>query len=540
MEQHIDAMVVGLGFSGIYQLYKLRELGLSVKAVEAAPEVGGTWYWNRYPGATSDTHSEVFRYSWDKEDLLTYPWKTRYLPQAEIKGYLKHVVQRHDLEQYIQLNTRMESAHYLDNSWQIRLSTGETIRARYLITALGALSKTYFPQIPGLDTFTGEMYHTGNWPDAHDFSKKRVGVIGNGSTGVQLIINLADQAKQLVSFQRHPQHVVPTGDGQVTAEDRKRINENYDEIWKNVKTNISGHAITESSIPAMSVTAEERERVFEQVWQTGNGIKFLFGTFGDIAISDEANKEAADFIRRKIKHIVKDPVKARTLTPPGGFNRRPVTANGYYETFNKESVDVVDVLNTPMEIVPNGIKLSDGTVYDLDVIVFATGFDAVDGMYHEISIVGQNGRTLEDHWADGAKAYLATTMNGFPNMFVVNGPQGPLTNVPPLIETQVDFITGLIATAEASKGKTATESRNEHKQLGPVIEVTQEAEDGWLAKTNEIGAMTVFAKGGSWLTGANVDGKKQAFLYYMGGVGNYNRVVQAEIDAGYPSFNRFY
>ncbi|KAL6821489.1 hypothetical protein V8C40DRAFT_280774 [Trichoderma camerunense] len=497
MEQHIDAMVVGLGFSGIYQLYKLRELGLSVKAVEAAPEVGGTWYWNRYPGATSDTHSEVFRYSWDKEDLLTYPWKTRYLPQAEIKGYLKHVVKRHDLEQYIQLNTRMES----------------TFRARYLITALGALSKTYFPQIPGLDTFTGEMYHTGNWPDTHDFSKKR------------LIINLADQAKQLVSFQRHPQHVVPNGDGQVTAEDRKRINENCDEIWKNVKTNISGHAITESSIPAMSVTAEERERVFEQVWKTGNGKKFLFGTFGDIAISDEANKEAADFIRRKIEHIVKDPVKARTLTPPGGFNRRPVTANGYYETFNKENVDVVDVLSTPMEIIPNGIKLSNGTVYNLDVIVFATGFDAVDGMYHEISIVGQNGQTLEDHWTDGAKAYLATTMNGFPNIFVVNGPQGPLTNVPPLIETQVDFITSLIATAEASKEKLATESQNEHKQLGPII---------------EIGAMTVFAKGGSWLTGANVDGKKQAFLYYMGGVGNYNRVVEAEIDAGYPSFNRFY
>lgn len=333
--------------------------------------------------------------------------------------------------------------------------------------------------------------------------------------------------------------MVPNGDGPVTAEDRKRINENYDEIWKNVKTNRSGHAITESLIPAMSVTAEERERVFEQIWQTGNGIKFLFGSFGDVLISDEANKEAADFVNRKIKHIVKDPIKARTLTPPGGFNRRPITANGYYETFNRENVDVVDVLSTPMEIVPNGIKLSDGTVYNLDVIVFATGFDAVDGMYHEISIVGQNGRTLEDHWADGAKSYLATTMNGFPNMFVVNGPQGPLTNVPPLIETQVDFITGLIATAEARKEKKATESRNEDEQLGPIIEVTQEAEDGWLAKTNEIGEMTVFAKGGSWLTGANVDGKKQAFLYYMGGVGNYNKVVQAEIDAGYPSFNPF-
>ncbi|KAL7953990.1 hypothetical protein V8C34DRAFT_320412 [Trichoderma compactum] len=462
--QHIDAMVVGAGFSGIYQLYKLRELGLSVKAVEAAPEVGGTWYWNRYSGTTSDTRSEVFRYNWDKEDLLTYPCKTRYLPQAEMTGYLKHVVQRRGLEQYVQLNTRMESAHFLDNSWQLRLSTGETFRARYLITALGTLSKTHFSQIPGLDTFTGEKYHTGNWPNAHDFSKKR------------LIITLADQAEQLVSFQRHPQHVVPNGDGQVTAEDRKRINENYDEIWKNFKATISGHAIIESSIPAMSVTPEELATE-----------SFLFGTFGDVVISDEANK-AADFIRRKIKHIVNDPIKARTLSPPGGFNRRPVTANGYYETFNRENVDVVNVLSTPMEIIPNGIKLSDGT-------------------------------------ADGVKAYLAATMNGYPNMFVVNGPQGPLTNVPPLIETQVDFITGVIANAEARKEIMATESRNEDEQLGPII---------------EIGEMTVSAKGESCLTGANVDGKNQAFLYYMGGVGNYNKVVQAEIDAGYPSFNPFY
>lgn len=379
-----------------------------------------------------------------------------------------------------------------------------------------------------------------NWPDSHDFSNKRIGVLGNGSTGVQLIISLADQVKQLVSFQRHPQHVVPNGDQRVTAEDRKQINDNYDKIWQNVKTNLSGHAITESSVPAMSVSAEERERVFEQVWQTGNGIKFLFGTFGDIAISDEANKEAADFIRRKITHIVKDPIKARNLTPPGGFNRRPVTANGYYETFNRDNVDVANVLNTPMTITPTGVRLSDGTVYDLDVIVFATGFDAVDGMYHDISIVGHSGQPLQIHWADGAKAYLATTMAGFPNMFVVNGPQGPLTNVPPLIETQVDFITGLIAAAEAHQEKTSIEARTGDKELLPIIEVTQEAEDGWLAHTNEIGEMTVFAKGGSWLTGANVDGKKQIFLYYMGGVGNYNKAVQAEIDSGYPSFKRLF
>ncbi|UKZ84015.1 hypothetical protein TrVFT333_011831 [Trichoderma virens FT-333] len=210
--------------------------------------------------------------------------------------------------------------------------------------------------------------------------------------------------------------MVPNGDGPVSAEDRKQINENYDQIWPNVKTNLSGHAITESSILTMSVTTEERERVFEQVWQTGNGINFLFGTLGDIATSDEANKEAADFIRRNIKQVVKDPIKVRNLTPLGAFNRRPVTVNGYYETFNRDNVDVVNVLNTPMEITPTGVKLSDGTVYDLDAIVFATDSAAVDGMYHDISIIGESGQSLQNHWVDGAKAYLATAMSGFPNM----------------------------------------------------------------------------------------------------------------------------
>jgi cyclohexanone monooxygenase len=379
--------------------------------------------------------------------------------------------------------------------------------------------------------------HPSAWPDEHDFSDKRVGVIGNGSTGVQLIINLAGQSKQLISFQRHPQHVVPNGDRKVTEEDRKQINDNYDQIWQNLRATLSGHAIEESSVPAMSVTAEERERVFERVWQSGNGITFLFGTFGDIAINEEANKEASDFIRRKISQIVKDPIKARKLTPPGGFNRRPVTANGYYETFNRDNVDVVDVLDTPMEITPTGIKLSDGTKYDLDVIVFATGFEAVDGMYHDISITGRDGQSVHDHWADGTKSFLATNMSGFPNMFLINGPQGPLTNVPPLIETQVEFVAGLIAAAEAEKKKRSDDDETTQQ---PVIEVTEEAENAWLEQTNAIGESTVFAKGGSWLTGDNVEGKKHNFLYYLGGVVNYNKAVQGEIDRGYPSFKALF
>lgn len=379
--------------------------------------------------------------------------------------------------------------------------------------------------------------HLSAWPDKYDFSNKRVGIIGNGSTGVQLIINLAGQCKRLISFQRHPQHVIPNGDGKVTEEDRKQINDNYDQILQNLRATFSGHAIIESSVPAMSVTAEERERVFERVWQSGNGITFLFGTFGDIAINEEANKEASDFIRRKISQIVKDPIKARKLTPPGGFNRRPVTANGYYETFNRDNVDVVDVLDTPMKITPTGIKLSDGTEYDLDVIVFATGFEAVEGMYHDVSITGREGQSVLDHWADGTKSFLATNMAGFPNMFLINGPQGPLTNVPPLIETQVEFVAGLIATAEAEKEKRSGDHETTQQ---PIIEVTEEAENAWLEQTNAIGESTVFAKGGSWLTGDNVEGKKHNFLYYLGGVVNYNRAVQAEIDGGYPSFKPFF
>ncbi|UKZ97159.1 uncharacterized protein TrAFT101_011925 [Trichoderma asperellum] len=379
----------------------------------------------------------------------------------------------------------MESAQYMEGGWEIRLSTGESFRSRYLVTALGALSKAYFPRIPGLDSLAGETYHTTAWPAKHDFFNKHVGVIGNGSTS----------------------HVIPNSDDKVTEENRKRINDNYGQIWHNLRTNLSGHAIIESSIPTMSITAEERERVFEQVQQSGNGITFLFSTFGDIAINEEANSEASYFIRRKIAQIVKDPVQARKLTPPGGFNRRPVTANGYYETFNWDNVDVVDVLDTPMEITPTGIKLSDGTKYDLDAIVFATALKPL------------------------------TAYAGFPNMFLINEPQGPLTNVPALIETQVEFVAGLIATEEAEKKKRLGDRETAQQ---PIIEVIQEAEDAWLEQTNAIGESTVFAKGGSRLTGDNAEGKKHNFLYYIGGVVNYNKAVQTEIVGGHPSFKPFF
>ncbi|KAL7950098.1 hypothetical protein V8C42DRAFT_189563 [Trichoderma barbatum] len=529
-EHHVDALVVGAGFSGIYQLCKLRELGLRVKAIDAAPGVGGVWYSNRYPGATTDTQSEVFRYTWDLEDLQTYRWEHRYLPQSETLGYLKHIAERHDLAKDIQLNTRMESAQYVDNAWRVNLSTGETYVTRYLATALGNLSKIYYPNIPGVKSFAGETYHTADWPNHHDFKGKRVGIIGNGSTGVQLIVALADQAKSLVSFQRHPQYVVPNGDGPVSDDYRRQINSNYPEIVDRIRNNWTGLNFSDPTVSALGVSAEERNRMFENVWESGNGFNFMFGTFNDIVTDAKANKMAADFISGKIAQIVKDPVKARKLTPTGQYNRRPVTTKNYYETFNRDNVDVANVLETPMEITPTGVRLSDGTIYDLDVLVFATGFEAVVGQYKDVAIQGRNGKYLLDHWADGTKAHLGITISGFPNLFLLNGPLAPLSSVPPLVEVEVEYVTDLIAAAEVAGKKKAS---------APTVEVKQEEEDAWSMHVREVAKKTVFTGASSWLVGENVEGGGSRNVYYFGGLHTFRKALEDEAKAGYPSFKSF-
>lgn len=328
--QHFDALIVGAGLGGIYQLHELRKLGLSVRVIDVASDVGGTWYWNRYPGAMSDTESFVYRYSWDKEDLQTYPWPNHYVHQPEVLEYIKHIVEKHDLRKDMQFNTELLSADWDDDAklWRIVVSTGETFLARYFIPALGVLSKRNFPAIPGIDAFKGDLIHTSQWPHHLDVTNKRVGIIGCGSTGVQIVTAIAPKVASLTSFIRHPQYSVPSGNKPVAPEYRAWVNDNYDAIWQQLRDSALGFGFAESTRPVFSVPEDERERIFEQLWARGSGFRFMFEGFGDIATNKDANEEACKFIRKKIRQTVQDPEKARKLTPWEPLARRPICDSG--------------------------------------------------------------------------------------------------------------------------------------------------------------------------------------------------------------------
>ncbi|KEI44726.1 flavin-containing monooxygenase [Saccharopolyspora rectivirgula] len=521
-----DAIVVGMGFGGIYMMHKLRnEMGLTVRGFDKAGGVGGTWYWNRYPGALSDTESFVYRYSFDEELLQEWNWKTKYLKQPEILAYLEHVVERYDLSRDIQLNTAVEAAHYdeLTGTWHITTDVGERFTCRYLVTALGLLSKTNFPDIKGRDTFEGELVHTGAWPEGLELAGKRVGIIGTGSTGQQVITAVAPEVEHLVVFQRTPQYAVPVGDGPVSEEEVARVKANYDKIWHDVKNSMVAFGFEESTTPAMSVSEEERQRVFQWAWDTGGGFRFMFGTFSDIATDPEANEAAATFIRSKIAEIVEDPETARKLTPTEPYARRPLCSKGYYETFNRDNVSLVDIKENPIaEITPKGVRTEDGVEHELDVLIFATGFEAVDGNYLKMDLRGRGGTRIQDHWSNGPTSYLGVTTAKFPNMFMILGPHGPFTNLPPSIETQVEFIAELISDA-GNRDSVA-------------VEATEDAENRWAQHCKEIADATVFSKAASWIFGANTPGRSKTVLFYMAGLRAYREELAKEKNSGYSGF----
>jgi cyclohexanone monooxygenase len=520
----LDAVVIGAGFSGIYMLHKLRAQGLRVRAFDRAGGVGGTWYWNRYPGAKSDTESFVYRYSFDPELLQEWNWTTRYVEQREILGYLEHVVDRYQLRGDIQLNTGIESAVFDEDSelWRVATDTGEVWTARYLVTALGVLSQIYLPDIPGRDSFAGELLHTGAWPTGHDLGGKRVGVIGTGSTGTQFICAASKIAGHLTVFQRSAQYSVPSGNRPVTTEEVAWVKEHYDEIWDQVRGSFVAFGFAESAMPAMSVSEDERRRVFQEAWDNGNGFRFMFA-FGDIVLDPDANQAAADFIRSKIAEIVKDPETARKLMPSGYYVKRPVCNDDYYESFNRDNVTLVSVKETPIvKITPKGVVTSDGVQHELDVLVFATGFDAVDGNYTRMELRGRGGQLISDHWAAGPSGYLGVATAGFPNMFMAPGPHTAFTNLPPNIETTVEWIADLIAETERLGATT--------------VEVTQQAEDQWVTKCEAIANQTLFGKADSWLFGSNIPGRKPSVRLFMGGMGAFRQTLAAEAGSHYPSF----
>lgn len=523
-----DAIVIGAGFGGLYMLHKLRdELGLEVRVFDKAGDVGGTWYWNRYPGALSDTETYLYCYSFDRELLQDWQWNTRYVNQPSILAYLNHVADRYDLRRDICFDTGITAAHFDEatGTWAVATEHGETYTARYLVTALGLLSATNVPNIAGRASFEGEQYHTGAWPQDVDLRGKRVGVIGTGSTGIQVITAIAPEVAQLTVFQRTPQYSVPVGNGIVGDDEIAAIKADYDDIWRRVKRSMTAFGFEESTVPAMSVSEETRQEVFQRAWEAGGGFRFMFGTFGDIVTDEAANEAAADFVRQKIAEIVDDPETARKLTPRDYYAKRPLCDSGYYATYNRDNVELVDVKANPIdEITARGIRTADGVEHELDVIIFATGFDAVDGNYVKIDLRGRGGESIREHWADGPTSYLGVTVSRFPNMFMVLGPNGPFTNLPPSIETQVEWISDCIRALESAGGG--------------VIEATRAAEDGWTRTCQAIADETLFAKGDSWIFGANIPGKKHSVMFFMAGLGAYREALGEVVEAGYRGFEK--
>ena len=524
-----DALVIGAGFSGLYQLLCLRDrLGLSVRVLEAADGVGGTWYWNRYPGARCDSESHSYCYSFSAELMREWEWSERYPGPPEILRYLNHVAERFDLKRDIRFNTRVRSAHYDEqaNLWRVSTDAGEALTAQFLITAVGCLSSANIPNIPGLDTFAGRWYHTGQWPhEGVDFSGKRVGLIGTGSTGIQAAPVIAETAAHLSVFQRTANYSVPARNAPLTPEFKRYIKENTAEIRRVMHSTVNGHPWPISDRLALETSPGERQALYEKAWETG-GLRFR-ATFRDLVTDNAANDTAAAFLRAKIREIVKDPATAAKLSDidhPYAAKRPPIDTD-YFETFNRDNVALVDVRSEPIErITPRGIRTRNDE-YPLDIIVFATGFDGMTGSLLRMDIRGRDGLSLAKEWAAGPRNYLGLQVAGFPNLFMVTGPGSPsvLCNMPVAIEQHVEWITDCIAHMRTN-GLKRIEPRNE-------------AVDSWVAQVNTAANATLLPQAKhSWYLGANVPGKPRVFMPYAGGMAHYRKICADVAARDYEGF----
>ena len=525
----LDAVVIGAGFAGLYMNYKLRDqLGMSTQVFEAGADVGGTWYWNRYPGARCDSESYIYCFSFDKQLMQDWEWSGKYPEQPEILRYLSHVADRFDLRRNTKFNTRVTSAHFNEtaNRWEIETDQGDKVTAKYLITAVGCLSSGQVPNIAGRDSFLGDSYHTGAWPhEGVDFTGKRVGVIGTGSSGVQSIPVIAAQAEHLYVFQRTPQYTIPARHGNVDKAFLDEVKKNYDEIYEKARRSTGGMPYALSERSALAVSDEERTAVYEEAWKEG-GFKFVLNSFFDIGVDRRANDTASEFIRSKIREIVKDPEVAEKLVPVDHpfTSKRALIDTNYFDTYNRDNVTLVDIRHAPIqEITPKGIRTEDGE-FELDIIVFATGFDAMTGTFNRIDIQGRDGEKLKDKWAGGPRTYLGVSTAGFPNLFMITGPGSPsvLSNMPVSIEQHVEWI---------------GEAIHHMNERGlDVMEADQAAEVEWVAHVNEVADQTMFMLADSWYLGANIPGKPRVFMPYPGGVGAYRERCEEITRAGYPGF----
>lgn len=525
-----DAVVIGAGFAGIYALYRLRAMGLSVQALEAADDVGGTWYWNRYPGARCDVESMSYSYSFSPQLEREWIWTERYATQADILRYLQHVVERFELRPLIRFRTRLAQAS-LDESnarWRLRTDGGEPLTARFLIMATGCLSEPRLPAIAGLENFDGRVYQTSRWPhEPVDFSAQRVGVVGTGSSGIQSIPVIAAQARHLTVFQRTPNFSVPAHNGPLDPQQRQALMDNYPQFRQALRVSATSLAPDSGvALPAaMELSPDERERRYRAAWDEG-GIGLLF-CIADAMVNKPANDTLAGFVRDRIREIVTDPEVAERLLPndyPLGTKRLCVDTD-YFATFNRPNVTLVDLRTTPIiGATPGGLRTSVAD-FPLDSLVFATGFDAMTGALLAIDICGRAGKRLADEWRDGPRTYLGVAASGFPNLFMITGPGSPsvLSNMVISIEQHVEFIVDLIASMR-TRGATA-------------VEAQADAQQAWVAHVAEVAETTLFPQANSWYMGANIPGKPRVFLPYVGGVGPYRQKCEEIAASGYAGFD---
>jgi cation diffusion facilitator CzcD-associated flavoprotein CzcO len=501
-----DAIVVGAGFAGLCMLHRLRGLGLTVRVFEAGDGVGGTWYWNRYPGARCDVESMEYSYQFSEELQQEWSWSERYSPQPEILRYLNHVADRFDLRRDIEFETRVVSATFDEagGRWTVETDDGKRSSARFYVMATGCLSSTNKPQIDGLADFAGSTHHTGEWPhEGVDFTGKRVGVIGTGSSAIQSIPIIAREAEHLFVFQRTPNYSIPAHNRPMDPEHERKIKADYAAFRAENAQFGFGLRTHARDVSALEVTPEEREREFEDRWADG-GLPFL-SSFNDIGSDEEANALAREFLHRKIREIVNDPEVADLLCPDTTVGcKRLCVDTDYFATFNRPNVTLVDVSSAPIEkITPAGLETAEAA-YEFDSLVLATGFDAMTGSILKVDIRGVGGRTLLEKWAEGPRTYLGLGTAGFPNFFTITGPGSPsvLSNMVPSIEQHVNWIADCIAyMGDRGLGR---------------IEATSEAEDAWVAHVNEVADTTLYKTCNSWYLGANVPGKPRVFMPYLG------------------------
>ena len=520
-----DVAIVGAGFAGLYLLHRCRQVGLNARILEAGNGVGGTWYWNRYPGARCDIESMQYSYQFDDALQQEWNWSERYASQAEILSYAEHVAERYDLLDGIEFGYRVASVVYDETSgvWTLQGSNKASVTARFCIMATGCLSVPNWPKLVGYDLFHGDIHHTALWPhDGVEFAGKRVAVIGTGSSGIQSIPLIAEAADQLTVFQRTPNYSVPAHNRPADPDRVNDIKSCYAEMRRLAKQNGNGIYGEFNMSSAMDVSPEERLAAYERRWQRG-GLTFM-GSFGDFMLNKEANDTLVEFVHGKIKKLVHDQDVAELLCPANiiGGKRLCVDTN-YYETFNRDNVTLVDISGVPGSINEKGLMFG-GAQYDVDLIVVATGFDAMTGALNRIDIRGRENKALQQQWQNGPVSYLGLAMAGFPNLFTVTGPGSPsvLTNMLPTIEQHVEWIVDCIKYVRD----------NEYT----VVEASADAEADWWNHVQEVGAEGLKQSTDSWYTGANIEGKARVFMPYLGGFPAYCERCEAVVENGYDGF----